>query len=288
MRLDHRKRVGHLNFQWSMGYYVRIIAGKLSYSFLLISSLFLLFYHREGYNFDSKIRNSIAYQLQPFFFIVKNISLALENSKAWLTSLWSLKRDNIRFQRENFDLRLKLLEFELIQSENSELRGILDLVSQNYSDNYTIKKINTVGANGIIHSLRFSLDKNDNIAEHDLVLDKYGNLVGRVINVSDSAAEILLISDYTSKIPAKLENSRIKVILGGNGGNILDINYFFNNEQSIIYGENVYTSDDGNILQEGILIGRVMKMDKKCAVKINSDLASLNFVVVVSRKPSKD
>jgi cell shape-determining protein MreC len=234
------------------------------------------------------LRNAVTYQIQPFVFIARTVSSVLESSKNELVSLWHLRKDNIRFMRENFDLRLKLLELELIQSENSELRGVLGLVDQNCSSSYAIKKINTIGTGGIIHKLQFFLDKNDNISEHDLVLDKYGNLAGRVINVSSNKAEVLLVSDYTSKIPAKLENSGIKVIAGGNGSNILDIHYFFNNDQNIVHGENAYTSDDGNIVQEGILIGKLIKIGKKYGIKINSDLGSLNFVIVASKNSEKN
>lgn len=266
-----------------MGYYLRVIGSRLSYGFLLVFSLFLLFYSRNGFNLSAKIKSVIAYQIRPFLFVSRGISSVLENGMDEFVSLWLLRKENTKLRGENFDLRLKLLEFELVKNENSELKGILSLVSKRYSSGYVIKKINTVGSSGIAHNVQLFLSENDNILEHDLVLDKYGDLVGRVINTSKGTAEILLISDYMSKIPARLENSGIKVILGGNGSNILDINYFFNNEQNIVADENVYTSDDGNLLQEGILIGKVVRMGKKWGVRVNSDLGSLNFVVIISK-----
>ncbi|GHU26903.1 hypothetical protein FACS1894152_2490 [Bacilli bacterium] len=274
-----------------MGYYVHVLIEKVSFSVLVISSLILLLFCKNNQSFEDKLRNIVFKQLEPAVFVVRGFSVTLENSWKMIAGLWTLKNRNGELIKENFAMKLKLLEFDILDGENAELRNILNFISRNNITSYTIKKINTIANGGINHNIQFSFDKRDteNMSEHDLVLDKNGNLVGRVINIFDGRGEILLVSDYRSRIPAKLEKSGIKVILGGNGSNLLDIGYFFNNEQDAMVGENVYTSNDGDIIQEGAMVGKIIKNNgrhskERYSVKLNSDLSILDFVIIVHRK----
>ncbi|MDR3079074.1 MAG: rod shape-determining protein MreC [Rickettsiales bacterium] len=288
MRPIYRKKRGIGGFYWSFSYRIQKIIGELFYGLLILLSAFLIIHCRSQKSLEGRIRTLLLGQLGLFRFAARSVSMVLEECGARFVSLWSLDRRNRELLRENFDLRLKLFELGMIRSENSDLRELLNFTSQNRIGDYAIKKINIINAQGMTHSVQVSLDEVElaRIAEQDLVLDRFGNLIGRVVNIAGNRAEILLVTDYRSRIPATLESSRLRVILGGNGSDLLTTEYFFNNGRDALDGENAYTANDGDILQEGILIGRVVGIgkNKKFAVKLNADLNLLDFVVIISRK----
>ncbi|MDR1494852.1 MAG: rod shape-determining protein MreC [Rickettsiales bacterium] len=287
MRPIYKKKKGIVGFYWVVGYRIHLVVNKISYGLLVILSVLLMLYGRVNRSFEDRLRTLVFYQLKPFLFVTRSISMILDECGTRLVSIWSLDRRNKELIKENFNLRLKLFEFDMIESENNDLRKLLSFVSKNRIGGYAIKKINVLNTHGITHSVRIFLNETEvnSVSEHDLVLDRYGNLIGRVVNVSKDVAEILLVSDYRSRVPANLETSKLKVIVGGNGSDLLDMEYFFNNGRDALLDENVYTSNDGDLLQEGIAIGKVIKTGKKFSVKLNSDLNLLDLVIVIYRKP---
>ncbi|MDR2777152.1 MAG: rod shape-determining protein MreC [Rickettsiales bacterium] len=283
----YRKKTGPIGFYWSVGYRIQMAVSRLSFSFLFILSISLLVYCRTNRDMENGIRTLVSKHLRPFVYLTRGVSAILAEGGEKFVSLWYLDRRNAELARENSNLRLKLFEFDRIRNENNSLREVLNFVSRNRIDRYMVKKIDLVSTRGVTHCARILLsgEEANNIAEHDLVLDRQGSLVGRVVNIHGEAAEIMLVSDYRSKIPANLETSGLKVILSGNGTNLLDIGYFFNNGSDALLDENVYTSNDGDILQDGIIVGKIVRTGKKLSVKLDSSIGLLDFVVIVQRNP---
>ncbi|MDR1425834.1 MAG: rod shape-determining protein MreC [Rickettsiales bacterium] len=285
MKPIYRSRTGPRGLYWSIAYRIQIIVSKISYGFLLIFSVILLFYGKNNEKFGEKARTVMFYHLEPFMFVTRGISTTMEKCLTIVSHMWSLSKKNNELVRENFSLRLKLFEFDMIRNENNDFREVLNFISGRSLNNYMVKKINLISTHGFVHSVLIPLSETErkNTTEHDLVLDRHGNLVGRVVNVTKETAEIMLVSDHRSKIPAILETSKFKVILCGNGTDTLDIGYIFNNETDIPLDEDVYTSNDGSLLQEGTPIGRTMKGDKRSIVKLNSNLNMLDFVIILQK-----
>lgn len=283
MRFNNRKS-NFFSFYWSISYYVGVIFNKLSYSFFILVSFLLLHSVSINSNFSFITNRIVNFVLTPYIFIGTNISEIANSFGDTLTNLWNLKNKNSHLEVKNMELMVKMNNFQAIKDENKKLKDILNYVSKNGIKNYKIKKVNIINYNNFVSRIEFIISKNeqDKYNEHSLVLDKNGNLIGRVINISNNKAEVLLINDYLSKVPAQISDSMVKLILSGRGDNILDINYFLGEKYNIVVDKEVYTAEDGNVIESGIPIGKIVDINGKLSVKLNARLEDTDFVIIVN------
>lgn len=275
-------KYGKASFTNSIAYYTKIICNRVFYSVLVLLSIFILILQKKDFKVCEGVKGFIFFVSKPEISIVKIIDSAIEKFNFTVVFFSQVNRNNKNLKKENLDLKIKLLELSTLEDENKELKTILNFVSKNYITKYTIKKINILSKNTFISRAKIEVKNNDNIKENDLVIDSGGNLVGRIINVENNSAEILLLTDTLSKLPAKLEKSKIKILVEGNESENLKINFFLGEKFNIKDGEMVVTSNDGNVLRDGIPIGRVIK-DKNgiFKVKINTNLSKLDYVIIL-------
>lgn len=114
-------------------------------------------------------------------------------------------------------------------------------------------------------------------------------LVGRVFRTTNRSAQVILITDNSSAIPARLGNSRATGLLrgGGIGGTLLmdwiDLKY------QVEVGEVALTSGLGGEFPQDVVIGRVIEvyrseaeLSQRALVQPATDFASLEVVFVIT------
>ena len=88
-------------------------------------------------------------------------------------------------------------------------------------------------------------------------------LVGQVYRTTPQSAQVVLITDSSSAIPARLGNSRATGILRGGGlGGILSIEWI-DLKHDVEVGEVVLTSGLGGRFPQDLVIGRVIEVDRR-------------------------
>ena len=83
-----------------------------------------------------------------------------------------------------------------------------------------------------------------------------GGLVGRVIQLGDHSARILLITDFNSRVPVMGEVSGVRAILFGGRdglGSLTDLP----EREDFIEGERILTSAEGGAFPRGLIVGEV-------------------------------
>lgn len=81
-----------------------------------------------------------------------------------------------------------------------------------------------------------------------------GGLVGRVIHLGERSSRILLISDYSSRLPVMGEVSGVRAIMYGQdreGGRLSDLP----EDSDFVEGERILTSGDGGAYPRGLVVG---------------------------------
>ncbi|MDX1413120.1 MAG: rod shape-determining protein MreC [Candidatus Promineifilaceae bacterium] len=114
-------------------------------------------------------------------------------------------------------------------------------------------------------------------------------LVGQVFRTTQNSSQIVLISDSSSAVPARLGGSRATGILRGGGvGGSLTIDWIDLKHQ-IDVGEVVLTSGLGGRFPQDLVIGRVIEVDRREAelfqravVQSAADFDSLEVVFVIT------
>jgi rod shape-determining protein MreC len=114
-------------------------------------------------------------------------------------------------------------------------------------------------------------------------------LVGQVYRTTPNSSQVVLITDSSSAIPARLGTSRATGILRGGGlGGVLTIEWI-DLKHNIEVGEVVLTSGLGGRFPQDLVIGRVIEVDRREAelfqravVQPAADLDSLEIIFVIT------
>jgi rod shape-determining protein MreC len=117
-------------------------------------------------------------------------------------------------------------------------------------------------------------------------------VVGKVISVFKSTAQVLLINDQQSGVGTILEQSRLQGVLKGKSSGELVIDKIMVDEE-VKPGDRVLTSGGDQIFPKGLIIGNVDRIEKgpeflQVTVRPTAALNRLEEVLVILKKEERD
>ncbi len=136
----------------------------------------------------------------------------------------------------------------------------------------------------------------DGIKKNMVVLDKNGDLVGRIVDaISLKEARVQLITDNESGISVFSEKNRIRGILAGDGEGQCLMRYVLatTTSEEISEGEDVITSGYDRIYPSGIRVGRIVSittdtsLHKHIVVIPYFDFRYLDQIAVIMKNPQE-
>ena len=181
-----------------------------------------------------------------------------------LNSVWTNYFDLRGVRSENQRLRKELF---FLAQENRFLEDRLQffkaesLVRENLSDfRKSLISARVIGADAGNYYKSLVLDKGfrDGVRKDMAVCDKFGNLMGRVIEpVSPGECMVQLITDEESSVSVISDADRIVGILWGTSGIICDLKYVLASTQGGKIDEELKTTGLDKIYPAGIRVGRI-------------------------------
>jgi len=129
-----------------------------------------------------------------------------------------------------------------------------------------------------------------NVGARDGVMDGAaavdGNgLVGRVVGVGKHAARILLLTDFSSRVPVIVQPSGRHAILAGDGTPAPRLE-FLENAEEVTPGDQVRTTGDGGVFPPDLPVGQVIALPgNRWRVTLNADYGRLEFVRLLRYTP---
>jgi len=213
--------------------------------------------------------------------IYENVFESINSIKQQLIYFQNLEKRNIELELEVARLKHLQSMIESVKAENAALKDLL-IVANEEEFEYVTAKLLSVSFSPFSKTALISAGKKHGIEPDQIVTNAQG-LVGKVVEVSNNYAKIMLINDVNSRLPIKTSSSREKGILAGNNNNgkilYLPDNHLVHQDEEVI------TSGYGNIYPEGILVGYVSKAtDNEVNVSIAADLSKTEFVQILLPK----
>ncbi len=227
-------------------------------------------------------------------FVTAPLQRALRWTVGGIGGVFSGYVDLIHVKRDNTELRERLAGWESMEAqvreleiENDRLRRLANLRER--------ADVPSVGAQviGWGTSDRFRVVRIDRGRAHGLapglgVIDARG-VVGQVLHTSAGAADVLLMSDASSNLAARVQETSLRGLARGDGrwGATLE---FVNRQDAgaVREGELVVTSGDNAIFPAGIPVGRVTRVEVAdtgqfltVGLEPSSDLANLRELLVL-------
>lgn len=206
-----------------------------------------------------------------------------------LKSLQELEEENARLITENTELRAKIQILGDLSTENNKLRDALEYKRKSAFKLVPARVISR-DASTWWSTVKINRGFEDGIEADQPVLTDMG-LVGKTTTVGKNESIVLLISDETCKVAARVEGTNEKGILSGQrvsetaGPGQLELN-FLRKKADLQAGQKVFVEGSGGVFPYGIFLGTVVSfkaraLDGQAIVEPALDLSSVEDVFVV-------
>src|SRR5258708_3328577 len=150
-----------------------------------------------------------------------------------------------------------------------------------------------IGSSGTDQSRSIFIDRGENAGiKRDMAVITSDGIVGKVLLVYLSVAQVLLISDQSSGVGAILEKARLQGVLRGTSNGEVVLERVMSDEQ-VPVGETLLTSGGDQIFPKGLPVGTVTKVtngkDLFLSIKVKpaANLSKLEEVLVLVEKQDR-
>jgi rod shape-determining protein MreC len=199
-----------------------------------------------------------------------------------------VREENERLTLEVQNLRFKNTELDQLRAENWELRKALEF-KQRYTFNLRAAKVVKRHAHTWWNTVTIDRGSLDGVTTDSPVITESG-LVGKTGKLSAHMAEVILLTDDRCRVSAVVEGTRYRGIIAGEPAGLelrpdLVLRYLDRNA-AISVGSKVYSSGDGGVFPDGIMLGTVKRFENKelsgeAVVEPEVDFSILRHVFVV-------
>lgn len=214
------------------------------------------------------------------------ISLKFKDIIDLLKNIKRLNSQNIEYQEENRKLKGELAGLKETARENKFLRQQIDLPEQIKGQLILADVIGQSPAN-LGEYILIDKGEKDGLKAGETVIAAGNLLVGRISQVSNSTAKVLLITYPGSRVNALIQESGISGIIRGGSYNSLIMDWIAQDEK-IESNQTVITSGLANLFPKGIFIGQIEKVIssqpqvfKEAIIRPAADFGKIDRVFVI-------
>ena len=240
----------------------------------------------ESISIIENIASNIVMPIENGLTYLKN---KLNNNDKFFENISELKAENASLQQKNSELEQQLREFEIIKTENEQLKQELNL-AENYSEFATVPgTIISRDISNYSKTLVINIGSDNGVQEKMTVIADEG-LVGYIVSTTNKTAKIQTIIDSASSTSCLASSTRDTMICKGTIENkpILSASNIATDAR-IIQGDSVETSGLGGIYLKGIHVGKIKKVnagsnktDSYATIETAVDFEKLETVLVIT------
>jgi rod shape-determining protein MreC len=252
--------------------FLAVVAGFVVGVFLLVLSL-------VAPNTFQSVRGAALDVTGPVSGALHEVTATAKGLASGAGNYWDAAHQNSRLKAERKAMLQRMIEAKAILQENRQLKAALQLRERSRD---------AVAAGRIVGSSlssprRFavlSVGSGDGVRVGMPVRSPDG-LIGRVIDAGSLASRVLLVSDRSSIVPARLLRGGVPVIAQGRGDGTVDVRPLEVGRNPFKRGDIVITSGTGGLYPPLVPIARVVRLDDDGAIAVPlADPANTSFAVV--------
>lgn len=237
------------------------------------------------------LRSAVSVVTSPAQLATTGVGRNVTDGVSFFWQLRTLRQRTSELEEINASLRAEIFRLSEVERENEQLRRILAFAETRPSlqlrGAQIVARVIGQESTNFLEYIEVDLGTQDGIAVGMPVLTEQG-LVGRVSEVNNTTAKVLLITDGSSNVNAILQSSRLNGIVQGipSGDLLMD---FIPQGPVFSVGEVVLTSGIGQSFPRGIPIGRVLERRQRdidifqqAVVRPIIDFRQLEVVAIVT------
>jgi rod shape-determining protein MreC len=204
-----------------------------------------------------------------------------------LADLQNLQERNADLEEALVSFQREIVELREIKADYDRLAELLRYVQGNPDQATVAASVIGYNTTGLLRTIIINRGSRDGVAVGMPVVSPLG-LVGRVYQVSATAAQVQLLNDVNSFVNARLQTSRALGTINGTASGSLILR-FVQLTDDVREGDSVVSSGIGGNFPRGILIGQVtnVRIDdtqlfKEAQVRSLVDFNRLEVVLVIT------
>ena len=257
----------------------RVFAQRFGYAFLACAAITLMILSQAEPRLIETLRVGVADTVAPIFSFFSRPAATIAEQFDELNGMLAVHERNEQLEHDNAQLRKWQAVAEQLGYENEMFRRMLKVVPDQRAEFITARVIADSGG-PFIHMVMVNAGESHGVRKGQAVVNHDG-LVGRVLEVGQHTARILLLTDLNSRIPVVLEESRDRTILRGDNSPHPYL-AFLATDARVEPGDRIVTSGEGGMFPPALDVGIVSAVDKdRATVQPFVVWERLDFVTVL-------
>ena len=228
---------------------------------LIFSTLSLAFLVADvRFNYLATLRQVAAVMLYPFQRIAAAPAGIAQRIGDFFVTHSSLREDNARLTRENFQFRALLQQLKALDAENAQLRNLL-ATRERLPFELTVAEVLYAARDPFTRKVIIDRGSQHDVRAGQPVVDNRG-VIGQVTRVYPWLAEVTLVADKSQFVPVQNLRNGLRVVLGGTGSDgtlelrFVPLNADFQN------GDELVTSGIDGVYPPGLPVARVTNVER--------------------------
>ncbi|HZL58343.1 MAG TPA: rod shape-determining protein MreC [Stellaceae bacterium] len=258
---------------------VKAVAQRLTLPFLIFVSAMLAVLGKADVMLFDRVRVVLADSMAPILQAAGQPIATAADAVASVEDIFAAYRQNQQLREENRRLLQWQETARRLATENEQLRNLTKFAPQDAVSSVTGEVIADSGG-AFLRNVMVNVGRRDGVARGQAAMTGEG-LVGRVIEVGERTARVLLLTDINSHIPVTLEGSRERAVLDGDNGDQPKLVYL-QPKGEVKSGDRIVTSGAGGIFPPGLPVGIAALDGSQLRVEPYADLARLDVLRIVN------
>lgn len=258
---------------------LRVLAQRFTFLGLLALSVGLMVLGKAEMPIVEQVRTMVADAFVPLLDALSRPVATVAEMGQKASAMMNVYSENQRLREEND----RLLRWETVarnlETENRNLRDVLRLAPES-AVSYVTARVVGDAAGMFVRSVLVTAGARDGVAKGQTAITGDG-LVGRVGEVGERSARILLLTDLNSQVPVLIENSRARAILAGDNSDQPKLTFLPSDVRSQV-GDRIITSGHGGVFPPGLPVGIISSVsDSGVRVKPFVQFYRLDYVRLI-------
>ena len=258
---------------------LRLQAQRFGFVALLSLAFALMVFGRIEVALVERFRASVTDAFVPVLSFLAHPIGSVRDVASEVGRLTVLHQENAHLRNVNTQLEHWEVVAHKLERENKALRALLSYHPGPTASFISARVVGGFGS-AFVRTLMLNAGFSEGVEKSFAVVDGTG-MVGRVVEVGQRSARVLLLTDLNSRIPVVIGSNGDRAILAGDNTDILFLE-LLSPKAKIEVGMRVVTSGHGGKLPSGLPIGRVSRVnDSGVEVQAFVDFDRLDYVMVV-------
>jgi rod shape-determining protein MreC len=234
---------------------LKVFAQRFTFLGLIALSVGLMVLGKAETPLVERARTTVTDAFVPLLDAISRPVATVSEFSDHVSSMMNVYAENVKLREENDRLLNWQAVARKLENENHSLREMAHFIPEGQVSFVSARVVADAGGT-FVRSVLVVAGARDGVAKGQAAVTGEG-LVGRVGEVGDRSARILLLTDYNSQVPVMIEGSGERAILTGDNSDMPKLVYLTSTARPQA-GDRVVTSGHGGVFPPGLPVGIVI------------------------------